>query len=69
MRKVAKFKGGCISRDTTFNNALKDKRVNCLKCDKEFNGRKNLRICSRCKETDIYKCHPNTHLCVRDMVK
>jgi len=37
------------------NVAAKDKLVNCLRCDKNFKGRNNIRICKGCKDTEAYK--------------
>lgn len=32
-----------------------DKLVSCLRCDRTFKGRNNVRICNSCKDTEAYK--------------
>jgi hypothetical protein len=34
-----------------------DKKVNCLRCDRKFIGRINVRVCGNCKSLDIYNDH------------
>ena len=42
-------------RKSVTRQLAKTKRVTCLKCETEFNGRINVRICGSCKEKDSYK--------------
>jgi len=39
----------------TQNNKKTDRAVSCLRCDKTFKGRANVRICTGCKSTEAYK--------------
>jgi ribosomal protein L37AE/L43A len=54
---------GAVSKFAQRVEAEKGKRVNCLKCDRPFMGRINVRICDTCKGKEWY----NVGLAYTDM--
>jgi len=44
-----------FNENITIELKNKDKLVTCLRCDRNFKGRNNIRICNGCKDTEAYK--------------